>query len=1325
MNNNLYRKLDSYYSIKNKSNIQDSKIQKISLKDNHRSSVSNDLPLSLEMGSMINVNKNLEEENNESNININKNKMIRVNTKRNKYKNLSILSPCKTKKKFEKNNRLKNYEENELFKDISGIKILKHNKTNSEKYIYKQKKEYNIERIIYIQKWWKNILLENKKRVYSILSLIKCIKRIYLINEFNLIKNNFLLLRYFFHKFNNIINKSKIFYQFLNYKKKIQSKKFEKKNNNIKLSDRKSAFQSNKTSKKNSKDKCNKGNKILNKKKFISIAINGDNSKNKDTNYYYSTKQNKKINFIYLPNNNTNKKKSQPYSPKAISITERNTSPLNNIEKKLKIKQSFTSKDLCKNNSNIAKKSNDKIKLNLNKIIKKENKGKRNKKKLGEKIINQKIISNLDIIRNNDSISLLKNESKSIFEENSSFFQKASQFNNYIFNINKKDNSLFNHYQNHSKDENKINKLIDDFHLINNSSNNKGQHFFTESNISKVNSLFKKKICNSNSKIYGNCLYKGNRYHYYNYQNINTDNIIVKRHNNIPIGKNVKVNKNGKFNSNKKFSSYKKNLGHNYSKSISTGYIPINQTFLNYSKDNSIDNTSIKKMKKNNTKLLLYIYFNHWEEYTYKKIILKKMTKFLKFKYYINHYKNIILFKNIIHALIKIGRKPKIRKFFIKMMFKMMMNILKKLYEYKRSNMKEIKIIKKNKYNKPTIPIDFNKEKLDIINNININNYIHYDDYKLFQKRKARSPNILTKIKDFKTDNNYSQYNYYNSKLSLSNCIADKINDNNQLIKNNNIREHISLRFYNDKLNKNLINYNQIFHHNNSGFINHKIIDQYNTEKVENGVIVDQINQLKMVFNLLERHNFKSNNNQNNKSYSLLDYFFNKWKLISMNNICKTTYKKLNTPKISEKIINLKPYLTSKNSQNSMNNNQNDISLKKNLSLNKISPKIINVINVQNYNENNNYNYNFKYMPIKDIPIYPQKQRNSYDYNNIGKINTEINNLKQNENIVNTNINNNNYDLNTTSFLMLNDNKHINPNIVYHKKKLGPTFINNNYNLNFNNNIDNIINNHYKLDKKRNNNSSVLLYDKNQSGVLLPNLNNNLYLNYHNNETQTIFRENSFNNLRPNIYKDSYPGLNYGFKKINKIEEKEVNFFESAKNKKNIYIKKQHYDTSKNKIDINNQNNIKTNLFKNNDIENNNKNLIKCLNIQFGKTNKVLIKKTKNVNEESYKYITISEDNSVKNKIIDNKRRISLTKKSYKEGFDNNSIKSEFKANINKTIAMMNKLNKITKKSKSFICEFDYNEHICKKKTNRTFMIYHSINDEFKNADIKLNHISL
>ena len=55
----------------------------------------------------------------------------------------------------------------------------------------------------------------------------------------------------------------------------------------------------------------------------------------------------------------------------------------------------------------------------------------------------------------------------------------------------------------------------------------------------------------------------------------------------------------------------------------------------------------------------------------------------------------------------------------------------------------------------------------------------------------------------------------------------------------------------------------------------------------------------------------------------------------------------------------------------------------------------------------------------------------------------------------------------------------------------------------------------------------------------------------------------------------------------------------------------------------------------------------------------------------------------------------------------------------------MNKLNKITKKSKSFICEFDYNEHICKKKTNRTFMIYHSINDEFKNADIKLNHISL
>lgn len=60
-------------------------------------------------------------------------------------------------------------------------------------------------------------------------------------------------------------------------------------------------------------------------------------------------------------------------------------------------------------------------------------------------------------------------------------------------------------------------------------------------------------------------------------------------------------------------------------------------------------------------------------------------------------------------------------------------------------------------------------------------------------------------------------------------------------------------------------------------------------------------------------------------------------------------------------------------------------------------------------------------------------------------------------------------------------------------------------------------------------------------------------------------------------------------------------------------------------------------------------NLIKCLNIQFGKANKVSINNDKNINEESNKCITISEDNSVKSKIKENRGKISLKKKIAKE----------------------------------------------------------------------------
>jgi hypothetical protein len=613
----------------------------------------------------------------------------------------------------------------------------------------------------------------------------------------------------------------------------------------------------------------------------------------------------------------------------------------------------------------------------------------------------------------------------------------------------------------------------------------------------------------------------------------------------------------------------------------------------------------------------------------------------------------------------------------------MIINLIVRINEYKKKNFKEIKILKRNKYNNILFNFNREKENRDIINNININSYIYYDDTKLFKKRKARSPNLLSRMTECKTSNNNSQLDYFETRLTLSNSISDKlININKKSIKND--FEQITSKIYTK--NESEKNYSKNYCNENSGFLSHKMLNDFNGEKLESGVIVDQINQLKMVFNLLEQHNSE---NKKQKSYTLLDYF-KKWKLYSLNyKKNKSVDMKLNTPKISEKIINLKPFQVSKIINNSMSDNPIDLSLNKNFGLNKMSPKIINVINVQNFNENNNYNYNFKYMPIKDIPIYPQKQRNTCNYNTMDKLNSDSNN----ENTNSTGVKNN-AELNSTSFLMPKENKHINPKIIYHKKKLNQNFINNN-NFEINNNIYPITNNsdyynYYKSNYKNSYKSQLFFLDNNQSQILMPEFNNRIY-NFENNGDMRLgkpfFREKSFNNKYSCIYKTQLENIPenkciYDFKNIKPIEEKEINFMENGNNpKNNIYIKKQYYeyDPKNEGNNFNNQNNIKNNLFGND--ENGKKdNLIKCLNIQFGKTCKELIKKDKLNNniDETNKCITISEDNFDKNKLEGEKGKVSLKKKTYKnihkKNININII--ENKINSIKNLELSNKLNK-------------------------------------------------
>ena len=1343
VNNKIDNNVLKNISYKNTSNNKNQKPKNKKIEEvNHRPSISTDFSLSLEFGNLMNINNNNENENNEKNLNENQNKLIKVNTKRNNYKNnLSLRSQFKTNKKhnINKNN---NFETNELFKNLSEINIFNNiNKTNKNILKYK----YDIKKIIIIQKWWKTLFLIRKSQCNSIIFLIKSIKKKLLFNPYLILKKTFPSISYYFHKWNRIVTKQKIIKQFIkkntNKIKKVK-KDAKVKNKNNKISQKIDINKNNLDSLKNTK-KSSKNNK-----KSISISTNTNNagySKTNEKNKYCQTTKfnsiNNKTNYINfnLPLNNN--KNRIPNSPKSNLITERYTSPTNNLRKKSQTKKSSLSKN---NNKKVIKKNEEKNKIEKqtpkikSNII--TNKGKKRKifKKSIETKIEKKLNSKLNnIISHNNSIS--KNEIQSVIEEGISEIKSNpnSQFNNYIINISKKRIELTPHYYNYSKDYKNENKIINDEHFnvkINNK-NNKSQYTNTEENHNIINVLFKTQLSKSNTKTYDNHLNRGDKNKNFPFQekkecfklNNNIDNKKYKKNKCIPINKNIILHKKDKkkLSANKEFSNHKMSI--NYNLTNNTSNAPFNETNTTLTKVNSIENNSNKTINTfKNRNLLKSIYFDMWKEHIDKKLILQKFIKFSKFIEHIKHYKKIISLKNSIQELIKLSNKEQFYQYILKIVYKMIINIFNKIFIYKSNNTtRKIKIWKKINNNK------YPSGKEDILKNINKNNYIHNDDYDLIRKRKAKSPNLFSKVIEYKTNNNSYKYDYYNKKRhTLATSNSDKfINICRHYNKNNinkNCKEEIITveinEEENEKGNNNHKN-NKLLKINNSGYLNNKIVKN-NVLKGEKGVIIDQINQLKMVFNLIERHNkIKSN-----KKFSLFDCF-NKWKLYSFNKI--KNFEKIAVPRISEKIINLKPFQTSQIINNEIENNRNNLPLKKNFSLSKMSPKIINVINVQNFNENNNYNYNFKYMPIKDIPIYP---RHSFDYNNINNMNNNISNIAKNninENKINTNMNNN---INATSFLMLNENKSNNSNMVYHKKKLGPNFINNNYNFNFNNNIDNLVNNsnynncYYNIDSKGNyNNSSFLFLEQNQSQILLPpfsnriyNLDNNNNINFY--SIPSSFRDNSLKDFNTCIInKEHHPEIKFGFKKLNKIEEKEINFDNINNQNKPLYVKKPHFEGKKTKTNNNNTNNIKINNFTEN-IEPNN--LIKCLNVQFGKINKEINKKnrlSKNKIYASNKCITITEDNFDKNKINDKKVQVSLRKKSFKQIYCKILVGNENKINSDKRNETVYKLNK-NFSLKNFTNTFNYKK-IKNKKRNHSFEIYS--NNKKNKISINNNNITM
>ena len=79
-------------------------------------------------------------------------------------------------------------------------------------------------------------------------------------------------------------------------------------------------------------------------------------------------------------------------------------------------------------------------------------------------------------------------------------------------------------------------------------------------------------------------------------------------------------------------------------------------------------------------------YFKFWKENTEKKNILEKFVKFAKYLNHMNHYEKIILIKNTIQKLIKLQKKGDIFEFFWRIKKLLIINLMRKLKDYKKFN---------------------------------------------------------------------------------------------------------------------------------------------------------------------------------------------------------------------------------------------------------------------------------------------------------------------------------------------------------------------------------------------------------------------------------------------------------------------------------------------------------------------------------------------------------------------------------------------------------------------------------------------------------------
>ena len=905
-------------------------------------------------------------------------------------------------------------------------------------------------------------------------------------------------------------------------------KKYKYKNERFKKSNLKSSYDKNKSK------LLNLSNKKLSR------------PKNKEKEMKNNIKYSNNNNYNILKQSHKNKKPEDilgniglPRPPSQLSIKDFENNIIN--QSHIQYKQKSVKMKLNQNTNN------SKIKNNKS----------NNKKPLNETNLNPKDVKNIQI----NNISQQKIKDKKCFS-----YKKDTKKNN---NIQIKENNLF--INNEDKE------LISLISKNNNNSNNikpKEDIFYynTEMNSNIINTIHNMNNSGRICKIYKNCLNEGNK------------NYHPKIGGNTPKNKkeNLLYNSSPIANKNNNTPFLKKNVSPKNSTSIKNHdkiNLNINIRNFNEQNDNNIifkrcETTSINPINNNlynlfKKNLEIKKIFNYWKDYSIKTKILYRLLKKTKIL-------NIIRQSNssIIKRIIKILNICILNKYF---------NKYKDIY-YKGKLLQNLKYTKNKVIKCINIPI-LHKKSFDIINNININNYINYSDFnnnKIFKKR-SQSPVILSKLVMFSKEGN-SINNDNNNNLNDMNYIGNIFDEQNKNISN--IRYYENMRNYDnddfisfaktDRLqdNNNFISENKEFQKNlnkkiiNLSGLNIKIKNNKNYKqqnRINNNIfdsdsnnqpkekiiinkknsIIDKVNQLRMVFNLLEQHE-----NRNNNLYNC----FHKW---------------LYETKINQKNIKNNGLFWSFAGNNKLNINNMNIEEDN-------TKKECNKYSVYTYKGKDlNYNYsgkkNFadmgKYTPVRGIKNFRSKtsqkisnNQKLYDYNDIDMID------------INKNLNLNVFNNESSSLTSSNYTNKFDTNMVYHKKKLiTPNIQQNNYNncfLEYNNNINNIINNNSYNISNYQNYKSMNLTNSN-----LYKNNNNLYndnVNLRNYELN-----NSINSLIPdnyctNQYKSSKNVIQekkIDLKKLNRIEEKEINFA--------LYKRNNSYNIS-NKIN-NDYNNINNN----------------------------------------------------------------------------------------------------------------------------------------------------